>query len=217
MQTKKLILRTFATVLLLTLTVFICTSLLLNLNQNNTSLKEAISISASSLGAFSTLGAAYLATKLFNKWQDIHNKSVELQLSLSMIEKFEKFDELLTSIYVPITTAYDSKETLALQIAIDDFCKSREKSIFEIHISLLKATAAIEYIGHTNGTNKEISNDLKLIKSQFKKFSTLCLSLDKSNVNNFSHQFLLAFKELVPFIQDVETKYVYTTLKNLKA
>ncbi len=39
-------------------------------------LKESLSITASFFGGITTLVAAYIATRLFNRWQDQHNKQV---------------------------------------------------------------------------------------------------------------------------------------------
>lgn len=49
-------------------------------------LEKSFTVTTSIFGGAATLAAAYIASKLFNKWQDQHNKQVEADLCISICD-----------------------------------------------------------------------------------------------------------------------------------
>ncbi|MGE8607756.1 MAG: hypothetical protein ACN6OA_04090 [Acinetobacter baumannii] len=204
--------------LILTILLFCILGILFFYWGDYAAVKDSLSTIGGIFGGITTIGAAVIAAYLFNDWKIQHNKSIEVQLSLLMIEKFEIFDEQITSLYGPIGTAYDLGDHELMESAVNDFKQHRQKKLLEIRISFLKVSAAIENCSLFSGDIEEVKNQLKSAKSAFRKFSNTCMNIKKdSSYNEFSTKFLLAFRELIPHINRIETTYIHVALKNLRA
>ncbi|WPP58236.1 hypothetical protein SOI76_12405 [Acinetobacter pittii] len=192
--------------------------LLYSHNTIDNPLKEAWSLTIGILSALTTIGAAIIAAYLFNDWKVQHNKSMEVQLALIMIEKFELFDEQISMLYGQIATPYDLEDLKHLENAVNDFKEHKQRKLLEIRISFLKASASIENFYSFFGDNEEVKIQLKIAKSQFRKFSNTCLNMNNNDSYNIiATNFMFAFRELIPFINYIEENYIQVAIKNLRA
>ncbi|HCJ0464166.1 TPA: hypothetical protein OMQ61_001141 [Acinetobacter baumannii] len=181
-------------------------------------LKEAFSLTLGLISALSTIGAAIIAAYLFNDWKVQHNKSMEVQLALIMIEKFELFDEQISLLYGQIAIPYDHRDQRHLELAVNDFKEYKQNKLLEIRISFLKASASIENFYSFSGDDEEVKYQLKMAKSAFKKFSDACLNIDNdSSYTEVANRFVFAFSELIPVINYIEENYIQVAIKNLRA
>ncbi len=57
----------------------------------NTNLKDSISLAISFASVLATLSASYVASLLFNKWQDQHNKIVDKEITFGVISSLNDF------------------------------------------------------------------------------------------------------------------------------
>ena len=89
MDTKKLIENTFGAVLVLTIITFVIVFIAYGCTGVNDRLKETLTITIGFFGGLATLGAAYIASRLFNDWRDQHNKTVEKEMAWIVIQKFD--------------------------------------------------------------------------------------------------------------------------------
>ncbi|MCU4709924.1 hypothetical protein [Acinetobacter pittii] len=192
--------------------------LLYSHNTIDNPLKEAWSLTIGILSALTTIGAAIIAAYLFNDWKVQHNKSMEVQLALIMIEKFEFFDEQISMLYGQIATPYDLKDLKHLENAVNDFKENKQKKLLEIRISFLKASASIENFYSFSGDNEEVKIQLKIAKSEFRKFSNTCLNMNNdASYNTIATNFMFAFRELIPLINFIEENYIQIAIKKLRA
>ncbi|MGU3311835.1 hypothetical protein [Acinetobacter sp. M5A5_2a] len=181
-------------------------------------LKEAFTLTIGLISALTTIGAAIIAAYLFNDWKAQHNKSMEVQLALIMIEKFESFDEQITLLYGQIATPYDLRDQRHLELAVIDFKEHKQKKLLEIRVSFLKAVASIENFYFFSGDNKVVKDKLTFAKSEFKKFSDVCMKISNdSNYNEVATHFMLASRELMPVISYIEERYILVAIEKLKA
>ncbi|WP_461313917.1 hypothetical protein [Acinetobacter sp. GN11] len=197
---------------------FFFTLLLYSHNTIDNPLKEAWSLTIGILSALTTIGAAIIAAYLFNDWKVQHNKSIEVQLALIMIEKFEFFDEQISMLYGQIATPYDLNDLKHLENAVNDFKEHKQKKLLEIRISFLKASASIENFYSFSGDNEEVKIQLKIAKSEFRRFSNTCLNMNNdASYNVIANNFMFAFKKLIPLIEFIEENYIQVAIKKLRA
>ncbi|WP_227602347.1 MULTISPECIES: hypothetical protein [unclassified Acinetobacter] len=180
-------------------------------------LKEAWTLSIALLSALTTIGAAIIAAYLFNDWKIQHNKSVEVQIALKMIDKFDIFDEELTAFYAPISFAYDLKDYNLLENAINNFKQHKNKKVMDLHISFLGVMEIITKFSLLINNKENIEKELNIIRSTYRKFSIACLNINDTDINSCASKLMFEFSNLIPIINDIENKYIILAVKKLKA
>ncbi|MBJ9370921.1 hypothetical protein [Acinetobacter sp. TGL-Y2] len=102
-------------VILFTFISFILIYGLIN-NSKNTDLKDSVSLAISFSSVLATLSAAYIASLLFNRWQDQHNKTVDKEISFGIIASLNAFLLSTQHFYNSYTQAINSLRAKNYQI-----------------------------------------------------------------------------------------------------
>lgn len=85
-DTKELIKNTFSVVLALTIITFVVVFIAYGCSGVSDRLKETLTITTGFFGGLATLGAAYIAAKLFNKWTDEQLGITKSQISKEVLD-----------------------------------------------------------------------------------------------------------------------------------
>lgn len=179
-------------------------------------LKDSLAITASFFGGFATLTAAYIGSLLFNKWQDQHNKNIESNLILKIVESFNNFDEKLSYFYGPLSKSYDRKQIGVSDPIFEKLNNNKYEILFDLQISFLKVIDSIEKYSIVEESYNQIHEDLKQYKSKFRTFLKICENQDYSNVQSARDTLSLHYGDLVKVLNSFEQNYIKGLLIKLK-
>lgn len=143
-----------------------------DVNASEQPLKDALSITASFFGGFATLTAAYIGSKLFNKWQDQHNKDVWNKFVFEVLDQFNTFEELsrtLTFESIQLTATLSTTPNITpthplTQTHFTDITKLIDKSRKLTHF-LEQVQDRIRFFGIVG----QCSAEMELLNSEFRK------------------------------------------------
>lgn len=108
------------------------------------SFKDSLNFSGSIFAGSTTFGAAIVAANLFNNWKDQHNKEIEIQFILKVIESQEFFDLKITKMFQFDYTTID------FALRHDSFI--RECLILELDVRVIQS----RYSDYYNFLGKEM-------------------------------------------------------------
>lgn len=109
MNIKILINKTFRIILLITLCTFLIVWCVYLLNNVSEPIEKTLSTTVGFFGGFATLGAAYIATGVFNSWKDQHNKNLESAILLEYLKTIDMIREVILPYYYGLKV-YSIKE-----------------------------------------------------------------------------------------------------------
>ena len=168
------------------------------------SFKDALGFAGGLFGGLATFGAAIVAAHLFNDWKEQHNKEIEIQFILKVIDSFELFDLKITKMF-----QFDYP-TIDIALRHDIFI--RECSILELDVRLIQ----VRYGDYLSCLGKEIPQSHKEIFlvlrrsiSQLKRTDDIIKKRDLIK-HRISH-------DLLEFTRKYDETIYPTLLKNLKA
>lgn len=151
-----------------------------------------------------TLAAAYIASRLFNDWKEQHNKEIEIQFILKVIDSFELFDLKITKMF-----EFDYP-TIDIALRHDIFI--RECSILELDVRLIQVRYEdyLSYLGkEIPQSHKEIFLVLRRSINQLKRTDDIIKKRDLIK-HRISH-------DLFEFTRKFDETIYSALLKNLKA
>lgn len=103
MKTNEFILNLIAVICLITIFLMAFIFILLHHTDSSATLKDTWTVFGGYFGGFATLTAAYIASKLFNDWRDLHNKQIYKDLALRIKKNSENLDNNLILISYEIS------------------------------------------------------------------------------------------------------------------
>lgn len=216
MDIRKSIYNTLWITTALSVTIIVVCAIVSGCNGEQKPIFNAITLYGSYFGGIATLAAAYIASLLFNKWQDQHNKNIESNLILKIVESFNSFDEKLSYFYGPISNSYDREQIEAPDPIFEKLNNNKFEILFDLQMSFLKAIDSIEKYSIVEGNYEIVHEDLKKYKSDFRCFLKKCENVDYSNVPSSRDTLSFHYGELVKVLRSFEQIYVNDLLIKLK-
>lgn len=135
---KKNLINTFGRISYLFVIFFFFIYILYLHNEVPEALKEAWSASLSFLSVLATLGAAYIASKLFNDWKDAHNKNINSQLCMKIYDFVDQANLELMGIngyladYYTLTTSDKEKYKDELKVHARKLLYLKDTSLIKL-------------------------------------------------------------------------------------
>lgn len=189
--------------------------------KNSAALSSSFEAIGGLFGGITTLAAAYIASQFFNDWKIQHNKTMEVQLALRMLEKFEFFDDYICSVYSPIKTAFDLKNDEIIEKSVNTLKEEGHEKMMQIFLNYLTLSISIEHYSLLKNTKEEHAKviiDLRHSRIAFRKYTDSCISLDNDlHYSSYAKKILDASEIILPHIDGIEEKYILNALTNLKA
>lgn len=216
MDIRKSIYNTLWITTALSVTIIVVCAIVSGCNGEQKPISNAITMYGSYFGGIATLAAAYIASLLFNKWQDQHNKNIESSLILNIVEKFNNFDDKLSYFYGPISKTYNREKIEASDPVFMSLNDNKYEILFELQMQFLKVIDAIEKYSIVEGNYEHVHEDLKKYKSKFRYFLKKCEGIDYSNILSSRDILSLHYGELVEVLNSFEQNYVNGLLIKLK-
>lgn len=84
--------------------LIVCSIVYLGCNKNSNPIINSLTLIGSYVGAIATLAAAYIASLLFNDWRVQHDKIIEKELLVKIINDYENFHYEYCEIFDPNST-----------------------------------------------------------------------------------------------------------------
>lgn len=158
---KKTLINTFGRISYLTVIFFLFTFILFIQNDVNDPLKESWIAGISFLSVLSTLGAAYIASSLFNDWREQPKLEIKIKLNKNKAHLVDIIVELRTGNYNPLISATNFEE---LNIKLNDFNKTTNELTYLID----------EYVitigNHQHDKQSSIYENIKTITQELPKY-----------------------------------------------
>lgn len=182
--------------------------------------KDALSTTGSYYGAAATLGAAIIAAYLFNDWRAQHNKTVEKDAALDVIEKFDivdlhlsKFKDDIFSLKNKLNHIYEmsDSEFEGLSKELKNIISSLNGVYLEFgsYMESLRKYSIISDVSHFENNKNELrKTSLKILGIQNIGTTTLFTALDDIDTMN---------SDLSTHIKSIEDNIQNIILKELKA
>lgn len=211
MNTKELIKNTFGTVATLTIAIFVIVFIAYGYTDIEGQLKETLTITIGVFGGLATLGAAYIAANLFNDWKEQHNKQVENQLILTIVNNFNKLDNSMTGPWFELHDLHklDQQE-------VDRYFNQFRNNIGNIKLAFLDTTTSIERLAIFSGNLENVIDKVKKYNLDFliimDELSNLPLEYKPELEPVLASQMRLIYD----LILDIESEYVKKLIAKLK-
>jgi hypothetical protein len=172
---------------------------------------DYISAFGSILSSIATFFAAYIAVALFNDWKEQHNKQVENQLILTLVNDFNKLDSLAARLFFPLLDLHKSDPQ-----EVDCYFKQFRTNLTEIRIAFLDTTISIERIAIFSGNLEDVIEKVEKYNLDFLKImddlSNLPLGIEVNLVSAITEKLQL----INVLIVDIENEYVKKSISKLK-
>ena len=211
MNTKELIRSTFGTVAVLTIAISVIVFIAYGYTDVEGQLKETLTITIGVFGGSATLGAAFIAANLFNDWKEQHNKQVENQLILTIVNNFNKLDNLMT---VPWFELFDLHKLN--QQEVDRYFNQFRNNIGNIKLAFLDTTISIERLAIFSGNLENVIGKVKKYNLDFLIIMDELSNLPLESQLDLKPILTSKMQLINDLIVDIESEYVKKLIAKLK-
>ena len=137
MNIRKTVSTTLLSTIAMVITLIVVIAVLKGCHGAIKPIEEAISLFGNYFGGITTLVAAYIASKLFNAWEDQHNANIKISLINKLLEACDSHELI---IYKGVEEMAKVKEKLTQELktsTLDNDYNSINSKVHDIHASFL--------------------------------------------------------------------------------